>query len=610
VAARLRHLRARLFVATGVVAAVIALALELTGLLTAPELQTVDARYEIRGSRPAPRDVVVVAIDDRTLGGLRFQPELALLGFPRSLHGRVVERLHEAGARTIAYDVQFTEPTVPEQDNRLIEAVADAGGAVLATTLVDERGRSNVFGGENVLRSIRARAASAVVPTDRGGVVRRFSPGIAGLETFATVAAERYTGRRIGPDEFPEARAWIDFAGPPGTFRTYSFIDVMRGNVSSETFRDRLVVVGPSAGGLQDLHPTPLSGERLMSGAELQANAISTVLRGFPLRSAPFGLTLLSVFILAMAAPLMSLRMKALRALGLAGLAAAAFAVATQVAFQEGIVMHVVAPLMAFALAAAGTLAVQYLTETRERRRMRSVFARFVPEAVVEDVLERTEDDLRLGGTRRLGTVMFADLRSFTSFSETLEPDAVIRLLNRYLEGMSEAILGHGGTLVAYMGDGVMAVFGAPIEQSDHADRALAAAREMLSVRLPEFNRYLREEGLTDEGFRLGIGLNSGYVMSGNVGSSRRLEYTAVGDTTNTAARIERMTKGTPYQLMMSGATRELLTREDEELIYVRESAVEGRDASIDLWSVAEAFDGAVGPPVSAVARPATTPAG
>src|SRR2546427_131402 len=111
---------------------------------------------------------------------------------------------------------------------------------------------------------------------------------------------------------------------------------------------------------------------------------------------------------------------------------------------------------------------------------------------------------------------------------------------------MSDAILDHGGTLVAYMGDGIMAVFGAPLPQADHADRALVTAREMLAVRLLRFNEWLRAEGLS-EGFRMGIGLNSGHVMSGHVGSERRVEYTAVGDTTNTASRIEALTKGTPH---------------------------------------------------------------
>jgi adenylate cyclase len=182
---------------------------------------------------------------------------------------------------------------------------------------------------------------------------------------------------------------------------------------------------------------------------------------------------------------------------------------------------------------------------------------------------------------------MFSDLRGFTSFSETLEPERVIESLNRYLTEMSEAILDHGGTLVAYMGDGIMAVFGAPLVQDDHADRALEASREMLE-RLEGFNQWLRDEGLHD-GFKMGIGLNSGPVMSGNVGSERRLEYTALGDTTNTAARLEGMTKGTPHQLFVADTTKQLLKRTgDDELVAVGEAEVRGRKAKVLLWSLRE----------------------
>jgi adenylate cyclase len=209
-----------------------------------------------------------------------------------------------------------------------------------------------------------------------------------------------------------------------------------------------------------------------------------------------------------------------------------------------------------------------------------------VPEAVVDQVL-RDADGVRLGGVRREGTVMFSDLRGFTSFSETLEPEQVIEALNMYLTEMSEAILDHGGTLVAYMGDGIMAVFGAPLKQDDHADRALEAARDMLS-RMEKFNGYLREQGLHEGGFKMGIGLNSGPVMSGNVGSERRLEYTALGDTTNTAARLEGMTKGTPHQLFVADTTRGMLTRPAEDLIQVGEAEVRGRVAKVMLWSLAD----------------------
>jgi adenylate cyclase len=182
---------------------------------------------------------------------------------------------------------------------------------------------------------------------------------------------------------------------------------------------------------------------------------------------------------------------------------------------------------------------------------------------------------------------MFSDLHGFISVAESLTPAQVIDTLNHYLSEMSNAILNHGGTLVAYMGDGIMAVFGAPLPQEDHADRALAAALEMRDVRLPRFNEWLRDEGLS-EGFRMGIGLNSGHVMSGHVGSERRVEYTAVGDTTNSASRIEGMTKGTPHQLLLSGFTKDALKHQPDDLIDFGEAAIRGRVEHMTLWSVPE----------------------
>jgi adenylate cyclase len=149
---------------------------------------------------------------------------------------------------------------------------------------------------------------------------------------------------------------------------------------------------------------------------------------------------------------------------------------------------------------------------------------------------------------------------------------------------MSDAILDHDGTLVAYMGDGIMAVFGAPIASEDHADKALGAAREMLD-RLERFNDWLRSEGLGD-GFKMGIGLNTGDVMSGNVGSARRLEYTTIGDTTNSAARLEGMTKGTPYQLFVADSTRSRLATPPDDLESLDELEVRGRKGAMKVWAL------------------------
>jgi class 3 adenylate cyclase len=220
-----------------------------------------------------------------------------------------------------------------------------------------------------------------------------------------------------------------------------------------------------------------------------------------------------------------------------------------------------------------------------ERARVHDVFCRFLPDHVVDDVLERTDDDLRLGGVSTVGTVMFTDLRGFTAFTEKRTPKLVIDALNRYFDETSDAILEHGGTLVAYRGDGFLAAFGAPIEVDDHADRALATARDMVDVRLPRFNEWLRSNGFGED-VRMGIGLNSGPFMSGNVGSFRRLEYTVHGDTVNTASRIEGLTKTLGGPILLSESTHAALLRPPADLRTVGEVEVRGRQSGVVLWTV------------------------
>ena len=230
---------------------------------------------------------------------------------------------------------------------------------------------------------------------------------------------------------------------------------------------------------------------------------------------------------------------------------------------------------------------MSYATELRVRRRLRTTFARFVPEPVVEELVGRAEnEDLRLGGQRMEGSVLFCDLRGFTSAAESLPAERVIEVLNRYLTVMSETLLDHGGTVVSYMGDGIMAVFGAPLEQPDHRDRAVAAARDMAGPGLERFNAWVREAGIGD-GFRMGIGICSGPVMSGNVGSERRLEYAAVGDTTNMASRLEAMTKDGPHAVLVAESTAKWLHGADGGLAYVGELPVRGRSATVKAWTLA-----------------------
>src|SRR5205807_1808618 len=171
---------------------------------------------------------------------------------------------------------------------------------------------------------------------------------------------------------------------------------------------------------------------------------------------------------------------------------------------------------------------------------------------------------------RLWATVMFVDLRGFTTVAETQSVEQVIAVLGRFQGTMGDAVLDHGGTLVDYLGDGLMAVFGAPIETVDHADRAVAAARDMAGPRLADFNAWVRSEGVAD-GFGMGVGLNSGRVMSGTLGSDRRFDYAVIGDTVNTAARIEQLTRETGHAILVADQTRTNMTGPTDELGFVDE---------------------------------------
>jgi adenylate cyclase len=353
--------------------------------------------------------------------------------------------------------------------------------------------------------------------------------------------------------------------------------------VPAAFFRGKIVVVGLATPALQDIHATPTTPT--MSGPEIEANAIATALAGFPLRSASGWWNLLLIAELGLLPALVGLRARPLRTAVAAVAGGLAFAVGAQLAFERGWIVGVVYPLGALVLASVGALAAHYLLEAFERQRTHDLFSRFVPEEVVNQVLGKADAGLRLGGVRVTGTCMFTDLRDSTAFAESLPPEEVVEVVNRYLGELTEAILGHGGTLISYLGDGFMAIFGAPIEQADHADRALDAAREILDERLPRFNAWCAERGLGD-GFRMGIGINSGPFLAGNVGSERRLEYTAMGDTINTASRLEGLTKDSGHSAFIGESTREALIRPADDLVFVGEREVRGREGRISVWSL------------------------
>jgi len=379
---------------TGAAAVLVTLALHFGGALGGLEDAAVDARFSLRGAQPTG-EIALVAIDEDTFAEL----EGATWPLKRTYHAKVVDRLAAAGAREIVYDVQFTEPSPhPKADLALYDALAAAGGGVLATAESDAQGRTEVLGGHENLARIDAQAAAANMPAGRDGVIRRYDRTVGRLETLATVTAKRL-GARIGPADFDDGSAWIDFRGGPGTFPTHSFSDVHDGRVDAEALRGKVVVVGASALTLQDLHPTSTTGDAMMSGAEIQANAIWTALHGNPLRSAPAWLPPVLIALLGLLAPLLILWLRpAAWALAVA-LLGALHLLAAHAAFGVGWVTPVVAPLVALLASAFGVVAAAFVAEVAERRRMKHYSAR-----LEREVRARTEElrETQLEAVQRL----------------------------------------------------------------------------------------------------------------------------------------------------------------------------------------------------------------
>ena len=375
-----RHVRAVLIAAAVAVAA--AFALHASGALNRVERDSVDIRFSIRG--PESTDgIVVVAIDEATFNEFKG----VVWPFPRTRHARVVDELRKAGAGLIVYDVQFTEKSPnPEADFALYDALGRADGALLATGESDPVGRTNVLGGDENLARIGARAGASNLRTDPGGVVRRYPRTVGRLETLPVMAAEAL-GVPLHEDDFQDGNAWIDFRGEPRTFPTISFSDVHDGRVDPSRLRGKVVIVGAAAATLQDMHGTATSGHDLMSGPELQANAIWTALHGNPLRSVPDWMGWLLIALMACAPPLLALRLKPLLVLAAVPTLAVIHSLGAQLLFEAGHMTLAVAPVAALGLGAAAAVVAAYVGEARERR-----FVARYSERLEAEVRERTAE--------------------------------------------------------------------------------------------------------------------------------------------------------------------------------------------------------------------------
>jgi adenylate cyclase len=364
---------------------------------------------------------------------------------------------------------------------------------------------------------------------------------------------------RLGRQTVPVdryGRMLINYLGGQGIIPTYSAQDLLNGTLPADALKDKVVVVGATAVGIYDLRVTPFSGT--FPGVEVQATIMDNMLRGNFIRTPPFALIIMLLILVALAVILGLLlpRLSAAWALISTLIIMEGYVGINYVLFtRQGLQLELFYPLVLIVLIYLGVTMQRFLAEERERERIRKTFESYVAPAVVQEMLKHPEQ-LRLGGERREISVLFTDIRGFTSMSENLDPEALVKLLHDFLNPMSNIIINQGGTIDKYMGDAIMALFGAPLVQKDHPRLACRAALEMVAS-LEALNQTWTEQGRPP--LKVGVGVNTGPVAVGNMGSDRLFDYTAIGDNVNLASRLEGLNKYYGTNILISDTTAQAL---------------------------------------------------
>ncbi|MDI6869955.1 MAG: adenylate/guanylate cyclase domain-containing protein [Bacillota bacterium] len=580
-----RHQKKRggwILVGLAVLAAALTFGLERAGLLERAEGWSYDRRLRLlapaRGSEPEKSPVAVVAVDEESLRRYGQWP------LPRHLYGQLLEILRKAGVRAVGFDLLLAEPDRhgPESDDALARAIGDGPPVVLGLAGAAKVRRA----GEPVLTLLPpfseplprfaesgASVGHLLAVPDVDGVVRRLPlevevAGRGRVPAFCLALARLAGGSAAVPSVIAGARAELLLDFRKGGIPVYSLAEVLEGSVSPAALRGRAVVVGVTASGLPDRYHTPLTpaGDPV-PGVELQALAVATLLSG-GVQALPLSWLSGSTLLAALLGVLAGRTGWGAVPLGLAGLLL--LAGSGVVALAAGYWLPVAAPATGLFGALLASLGWGLSVERREQARLAALFGRYLSPEVCRELLRRP-DRPSLAGERVHLTVLFADLRGFTAFSAGCAPEEAVDTLNRYLGIMVEAVQRQRGTVDKFLGDGIMAFFGAPLPSANPGRAALAAAREMMT-RTAALGRELAAAGRP--ALPLGVGLASGEALVGSIGTDTRSDYTAIGNPVNLASRLEDLAR--PGEILVDQETWTAAGEEVPAGSRVEEMEVEG----------------------------------
>lgn len=589
-----------------------------------------DTRFRVRGAVTPHQDVVVVAIDHASI------KEVGRWPWSREVTGRLIERLAEYGARVTALDIVFSEPQNPAADAALARSIAKAGNVVLGYFFREEDqpvdpvareqlGRAavklmKVAEGVQALPLTEYANLDANLPRfgvnaldfgffnarpDGDGLYRRsillllydgeIYPSLAmkalrhylNSDLMLEVKPFGVESLQIGTLRIPsreDGTLSLNYYGPSGSFRTVSAADILNKRLKPDALKGAIVFVGATEIGIYDIRPTPFDATQ--AGVELHATVAANALQGRFLRYD--GVTQMHELLCIVLFPLALGAVLAFVPGTLAGLAAffgaaGLYGLVNYFAFAEGLRdMTVIYPMLGIGLTYLGGEAWRNLVVEKKGRQLKKAFSNYVSPDLVREI-EKHPDKLVLGGEQREISILFSDIRGFTSVSERLTPPELVALLNEYLSPMTRIVLEEKGTLDKFIGDAVMAIYNAPLDVPDHARHACASAVRMLE-KLEQLNQGFVQRGM--QPIDIGIGINTGPAVVGNMGADIRFDYTAIGDAVNLASRLEGLNKFYGTHILVSEDTRSRVS--DQRFVFreVDRVRVKGKSQPVVMYEL------------------------
>ncbi len=541
--------------------------LYMAGFLSSIQLGLTDNFYS---EKPLTGNIVIVGVDDKSL------QEIGRWPWNRDNFSAIIDALETAGVKTIGFDISFFEQT--DHDPSVDSALAKYANVIMVMEYTNFSSTSGSLVGTSKLVPVfrsPVKTGYANVFTDDDGIVRSLPSAIRDANAsnampFSQAVLSDYQGLQIVP---ADKKMVINYFGPPGRFPYASFSDVLQ-NKSGIDFNGKIVLVGATAASLRDTFLTPISRATPMPGVEVHANAIETLQSGMFLHYEDSLSVILSIIVLCILASLIIYKLRVVYSTVAIAILAIAYVFAAAMIFDAGIIANIVYPVLSLISVYIAHIAIFYVAEKKQRSLVTNIFGKYVAKEVASEILKKaTTEELDLKGEKRDITIMFTDIRKFTTISEKMQPHELVAFLNKYLSEMTEIIMKRKGVVDKYIGDAIMAFWGAPLDEKGHAALACEAALDM---------KKKLEESKSE--FKIGIGINTGEAIVGNMGSAQRVNYTVIGDSVNAASRIEGLNKEYGTMIILGEKTfKEISGYACRELDLIK---VKGKEIPIRIYEL------------------------